>query len=171
MLSRILGLVSCARRATLQRSLCIVNDDDSEDLIMCGGRLDNPFHWSSSDREPHASCGRICRVRDLKSAGWKYSKNVRKSVKRIFWCPLCHGDASYRAAWKHVSCSVSRRAYCFVGGRSAPIFLYSWIAEFLSVLPAYIWISQLSNLEFCVCTGFRHSYRKLLGWARSLRSL
>ena len=77
---------------------CILKDDDSEDLIMCGGRLDDPFHWSRSDCEPHASCGRICRVRDLKSAGWKYSRNVRNSKRRIFRCPVCHGDASYRAA-------------------------------------------------------------------------
>ena len=78
--------------------LGILRDDDSEDLMMCGGRLDNPFHWSSRKSDPHASCGSICRVRDLKSAGWKFSRNVRKKKRRIYRCPLCHGDASFSVA-------------------------------------------------------------------------
>ena len=77
--------------------LGILKDDDSEDLMMCGGRLDNPFHWSRTGTVPHASCGRICRVRDLESAGWKHSSNKRWK-RRIYRCPFCSGDISFSVA-------------------------------------------------------------------------
>ena len=83
-------------------SLGILNDDKSEKLMMCGGKLDNPFHWSDIDTEPHASCGRVCRVRDLKSAGWKHSRNKNRET-RIYRCPLCSGDISFSVALKQLS--------------------------------------------------------------------
>ena len=90
------GLVHAVPHCNVPRG--ILKDDDFQDLMMCGGRLDNPFHWSSSNSVPHASCGRICRVRDLESAGWKHSRNARKKTWRIYRCPLCHGDASFSVA-------------------------------------------------------------------------
>ena len=67
--------------------LRILRDHTSEDLLMCGGRIDDPFYWSTA-RKPEASCGRMCRVRDLERSYWTHAKNAPVE-NRIYRCPLC----------------------------------------------------------------------------------
>ena len=79
----------------------ILKNDDFEDLMMCGGRLNDPFHWSTRQSNPHASCGSICRVRDLESAGWVSSKNVPEE-RRIYRCRACAHALSFSLASRNV---------------------------------------------------------------------
>ena len=66
-----------------------LKDGQNYDIVMCGGRINDPLYWSWDNVNCDASCGRFCRVCDLEQCGWKHAKNARV-VDRIYRCPKCH---------------------------------------------------------------------------------
>ena len=64
-------------------------DRQNFDLVMCGGRLDDPVYWSRSTNNVGASCGRACRIQDLEAQGWRHALNA-PIHERIYRCPKCH---------------------------------------------------------------------------------
>ena len=59
------------------------------DIVMCGGRINDPIYWSRVDNNCSASCGRFCRVQDLERYDWRHA-NHKRIDERIYRCPLCH---------------------------------------------------------------------------------
>ena len=67
-----------------------LKDREGFDMIMCGGRLNDPLYWSRATNNVYASCGRICRVCDLETFGWQHARRHRNIMDRIYRCPKCH---------------------------------------------------------------------------------
>lgn len=66
----------------------VLKDEEGENLVMCGGKVNNPYYWTKV-HSMSTSCGRTCRVKDLDIANWGYAINA-PAYKRIFRCPSCH---------------------------------------------------------------------------------
>ena len=66
-----------------------LKDIEGCDIVMCGGRIDDPLYWSRMYTNCSASCGRFCRVQDLQRLDWRYAINC-SGKRRIYRCPQCH---------------------------------------------------------------------------------
>ncbi len=92
--------------ATLQPLL------DDGIMVLCHGRLCEPWYWSEVSNNESPSCGRACAYARITRAGWRWSRNVRPA-RRIFYCPdyalLDAIAALARPAAFHHPCIASNR--------------------------------------------------------------
>ena len=61
---------------------------DSGIMVLCQGRLYEPWYWSEDSNNEPPSCGRVCAFAALQREGWRWSRNVRREL-RIFYCADC----------------------------------------------------------------------------------
>ena len=57
-------------------------------VVMCGGKIDDPFYFSRPGVNMNSSCGKVCTAHDLILSGWCHARK-RPDYDRIWYCPDC----------------------------------------------------------------------------------
>ena len=65
----------------------VLVDCNSDNLVMCGGKISDPFYWTVLTQD--ASCGAVCPVSKLQQNGWQHAKH-QPIAGRVYRCPKCH---------------------------------------------------------------------------------